>query len=1112
MHFILHPRWGVLPRLVILLLGAGSPAFCAPAADLVAVPDLGLRIARGFRVTLFADDALAPDIYAMAFNARGQLVVTSQGYVRELIDSDGDGVADESIERATTKSGGMGLGFDGDDMMLVADGAVWRFHDGDGDGFFDGEAQRLFPLSFGEHGGHAVRKGPDGWWYVVAGNDSKFTNDHITLRSAPVSKIEGGALLRFSADGRQVEPVAHGFRNPYDFDFNSAGDLFTYDSDMEADYFLPWYTPTRLYHVEPAAHHGWRLEGWKRSFARRDDVTDTVGMLAPIGRGSPTGVACYRHTAFSDLYHDGLFFLDWTFGRLHFAPLDDVGSSYVTTPEVFLEPLGTHGFAPTDVAIGPDGALYVSVGGRKTRGGVYKIEFAADPDRTQPADDWLQLADSDAEAAVSAPQPLDAWSRALWVPLALRAGPEPFNSLATDARVAIDQRVRAVEILTELHGGLGSRTANACVISPAPLVRARTAWSLGRVPCENFGPLLLTLTRDATPAVRVAALESLRAHAAALPLVTLQQAIAANLPHPDQRVRHGAARLAAALPEPAWKALLVLQKNGHAQARLTVTLAGLWRQPPAVTGRPDTNAIENVLGVLANSALLDYRRQSLRLLQLALGDWDLEGASQEVFTACTAALPLDPHSPLVARLRRTVTAWLPLRDHQGDAEAARLLAMLEADDPTLPAKFLAACTPRSSATSDFHYLACLAQLPLFLPTNTVNQLAAVITSLDRKLAGQQQRIKQNWSVRLNELVNALRQPSPHLASALLQQPDFARPGNLALVPALGSEHLPAAARLFVAAVRRESSFPWSGELIDVLSALPATEVKPLLRQQWSNLALRDRLVVELARQPEPQDREKFVSGLASAQPETQRAGLNALLALPREESTRTYPAVLKNLRALLNQPKEATARAQIVAYLARQTGQPFRIADDTTDLARSYQPVFDWFQNHLPAALRALDTDDAEDPVRWNLFYKSVPWTRGDIARGEAIFQERGCVTCHAGASPLGPDLAGAAARMSATDLFNAIIFPSRDVAAPYRMMSFLTRDGQTVLGQVAFQSADGVLLRTGAATTVRLADGDIVNRQPSGVSLMPSGLLANLSAQGCADLYAYLKAARTNP
>ena len=211
MQFILHPRRGVLSRLLILILGAASSACCAPAADLVAVPELGLRLARGFRVTLFADDTLAPDIYAMAFNARGHVVVTSQGYVRELIDRDDDGVADERIDLATTKTGGMGLGFDGGDMMLVADGAVWRFRDSDGDGRFDGEAKRLFPLSFGEHGGHAVRKGPDGWWYVIAGNDSKFTNDHITLRSSPVQKIEGGALLRFSADGRQVDPVAHGF-------------------------------------------------------------------------------------------------------------------------------------------------------------------------------------------------------------------------------------------------------------------------------------------------------------------------------------------------------------------------------------------------------------------------------------------------------------------------------------------------------------------------------------------------------------------------------------------------------------------------------------------------------------------------------------------------------------------------------------------------------------------------------------------------------------------------------------------------------------------------------------------------------------------------------------
>jgi hypothetical protein len=48
--------------------------------------------------------------------------------------------------------------------------------------------------------------------------------------------------------------------------------------------------------------------------------------------------------------------------------------------------------------------------------------------------------------------------------------------------------------------------------------------------------------------------------------------------------------------------------------------------------------------------------------------------------------------------------------------------------------------------------------------------------------------------------------------------------------------------------------------------------------------------------------------------------------------------------------------------------------------------------------------------------------------------------------------------------------------------------------------------LQTGAATTVRLAEIDITSRQPSKLSLMPSGLLADLKASDLADLYSYLK------
>src|SRR6185436_20234170 len=92
-----------------------------------------------------------------------------------------------------------------------------------------------------------------------------------------------------------------------------------------------------------------------------------------IGRGSPTGVTSYRHYLFPEYFRNGLFALDWTFGKIYFFPLQPDGSTYRTQPELFLEPIGTHGFAPNDIAVAPDGALYVSIGGRKTRGAVYRI-------------------------------------------------------------------------------------------------------------------------------------------------------------------------------------------------------------------------------------------------------------------------------------------------------------------------------------------------------------------------------------------------------------------------------------------------------------------------------------------------------------------------------------------------------------------------------------------------------------------------------------------------------------------------------------------------------------------------------------------------------------------
>src|SRR5258706_4295723 len=90
-------------------------------AELVPVEPLGLRVARGFRVTLYADASLANDIYAMTLDSRGDVVVSSRGYIRTLYDADGDGVADSSREFAASTTGGMGLCFDGNDLYFTGD-------------------------------------------------------------------------------------------------------------------------------------------------------------------------------------------------------------------------------------------------------------------------------------------------------------------------------------------------------------------------------------------------------------------------------------------------------------------------------------------------------------------------------------------------------------------------------------------------------------------------------------------------------------------------------------------------------------------------------------------------------------------------------------------------------------------------------------------------------------------------------------------------------------------------------------------------------------------------------------------------------------------------------
>jgi putative heme-binding domain-containing protein len=338
----------------------------------------GLRLPDGFEATEFADSSLANDIYCMTLDPQGRVVVSGRGYIRLLLDDNGDGRADRALDFAgAPKDGAMGLFWEDDTLFCMGDGGLRRYREASGEGR-KRPPELIHPFrTGGEHQAHAMRRGPDGWLYVLCGNNTGISRKNATLPTSPIREPIAGCVLRFPPDFKGCEIIADGFRNAYDFDFNSAGDLFTFDSDNERCVSLPWYEPTRCYHVISGGHYGWlnpqRAETWRMP----PYFLDVVAPVATPGRGSPTGVVCYRHTQFPKKYREGIFLCDWTFGRMYFVTLERRGSSYVGHTEVFLQATGDNGFAPTAAAVHPiTGDLYVSIGGRGTRGAVYRIRYA----------------------------------------------------------------------------------------------------------------------------------------------------------------------------------------------------------------------------------------------------------------------------------------------------------------------------------------------------------------------------------------------------------------------------------------------------------------------------------------------------------------------------------------------------------------------------------------------------------------------------------------------------------------------------------------------------------------------------------------------------------------
>lgn len=355
---------------------------------------------------------------------------------------------------------------------------LYRLRDTDGDDALDAVELLRELEGSGEHGPHAIRLGPDGALWLMAGNHTDLTefassrvprtwaedsllptiddpNGHAVGRMAP-----GGWLARTDRDGARWELYSAGYRNAYDFAFGPQGEPFTFDSDMEWDVGAPWYRPTRILHAASGTEFAWR----GGSGNGPTDLIDTWPSVCDLDRGSPTGVEFGTNARFPAKWRKALYACDWTYGTIHAVHLEADGASWRAKSEVFAK---AEPFQVTDAHVARDGALYVTTGGRNTRSALYRISWAGPLDAAAEKPERATVVQKrrlELEAlhapARRTPEQLDAIVRGLVSEDAFLSGAArvalehtPADQWQTVWERGADDRSRSVIVVAALHTG-----------------------------------------------------------------------------------------------------------------------------------------------------------------------------------------------------------------------------------------------------------------------------------------------------------------------------------------------------------------------------------------------------------------------------------------------------------------------------------------------------------------------------------------------------------------------------------------------------------------------------------------------------------------------------------
>lgn len=166
--------------------------------------------------------------------------------------------------------------------------------------------------------------------------------------------------------------------------------------------------------------------------------------------------------------------------------------------------------------------------------------------------------------------------------------------------------------------------------------------------------------------------------------------------------------------------------------------------------------------------------------------------------------------------------------------------------------------------------------------------------------------------------------------------------------------------------------------------------------------------------------------------------------------------------------------------------------------------VRDLFERFVPEEERVPRLGPSFDP-------QVVLSLSGDASRGETLFfvaagmQCRNCHIIKGKGTAVGPELTTVGKKQTREQILQSLMEPSKLIDEKFKTWLVATTAGKVHTGLLVEKTADQVVLRDAQNHLIRIPAAEVDSLSPQNVSLMPTMLLRDLTAQQASDLVEFL-------